>query len=106
DTLPCLIALGATVTLKSRAGERTLPVETFITGYRKTALAAGEIIASIRIPLLPAGQKFSVYKLSKRFDQDISTVIAAFRLERQGGGEVRALRACFAVQVGGEPRRR
>jgi len=95
DTLPCLIALGATVTLKSRAGERTLPVETFITGYRKTALAAGEIIASIRIPLLPAGQKFSVYKLSKRFDQDISTVIAAFRLERQADGKVRALRAAY-----------
>jgi xanthine dehydrogenase small subunit len=95
DTLPCLIALDATVTLASRAGERTLPVGEFITGYRKTALAAGEIIASIRIPLLAAGQKFSVYKLSKRFDQDISTVIAAFRLERQLDGKVRALRAAY-----------
>jgi xanthine dehydrogenase small subunit len=95
DTLPCLIALDATVTLASRSGERTLRVEEFITGYRKTALAAGEIIASIRIPLLAAGQKFSVYKLSKRFDQDISTVIAAFRLERQPDGKVRALRAAY-----------
>jgi xanthine dehydrogenase small subunit len=95
DTLPCLIALDATVTLASRAGERTLPVGEFITGYRKTALAAGEIIASIRIPLLAAGQKFSAYKLSKRFDQDISTVIAAFRLERQPDGKVRALRAAY-----------
>ena len=94
DTLPCLIALDATVTLASRAGERTLPVGEFITGYRKTALAAGEIIASIRIPLLPPGQKFSVYKLSKRFDQDISTVVAAFRLDRHDG-KVRALRAAY-----------
>jgi xanthine dehydrogenase small subunit len=95
DTLPCLIALDATVTLASRAGERMLPVGEFITGYRKTALAAGEIIASIRIPFLAAGQKFSVYKLSKRFDQDISTVIAAFRLERQPDGKVRTLRAAY-----------
>jgi xanthine dehydrogenase small subunit len=94
DTIPCLIALDATVTLASRSGTRTLPVETFITGYRKTALAAGEVIAAIRIPLLAAGQEFAVYKLSKRFDQDISTVIGAFRLERQGE-EVRDIRAAY-----------
>jgi xanthine dehydrogenase small subunit len=92
DTIPCLMALDATVTLASRTGERTLPVDAFITGYRKTALAQGEVIASIRIPFLAPGREFTVYKLSKRFDQDISTVIAAFRLERQGGkvGELRA----------------
>ena len=95
DTIPCLMTLDATVTLASRAGERVLPVESFITGYRKSALAAGEVIAAIRIPLLAAGQKFSVYKLSKRFDQDISTVIAAFRLDRQPDGKVRALRAAY-----------
>ncbi len=52
DTPPCLMALGAEVTLASRAGKRTLPVEQFITGYRKTALKPDEVIASIRIPLL------------------------------------------------------
>jgi xanthine dehydrogenase small subunit len=94
DSIPCLIALDATVRLTSRAGDRVLPVESFITGYRKTALAAGEIIAAVRVPFLAPGQKFSAYKLSKRFDQDISTVIAAFRLERDGG-KVRALRAAY-----------
>ena len=94
DALPCLIALDATVRLAARAGARGLPVESFITGYRQTALAAGEVIASIQIPFLAAGQDFAVYKLSKRFDQDISTVIAAFRLERQGG-KVRELRAAY-----------
>ncbi len=94
DTLPCLIVLDATVTLVSRAGTRTMPVETFITGYRKTALAAGEVIATIRIPLLASGQSFAAYKVSKRFDQDIATVIGAFRLERQDG-KVRALRAAY-----------
>ena len=94
DSIPCLLALDASVKLMSRAGERVLPVESFITGYRKTALAAGEVIAAIRIPFLAPGQKFSVYKLSKRFDQDISTVIAAFRLERHGG-KVQELRAAY-----------
>ena len=79
------------VTLAS-AGSRTLPVEDFITGYRKTALVPGEVIAAIRIPLLSAGQRFTAYKLSKRFDQDISTVVAAFRLALDGS-KVRDIRA-------------
>jgi xanthine dehydrogenase small subunit len=101
DSIPCLIALGASVRLMSRAGERVLPVELFITGYRKTALAAGEVIAAIRIPFLAPGHKFSVYKLSKRFDQDISTVIAAFRLERHSGkaGELRAAYGGMAARA-------
>jgi xanthine dehydrogenase small subunit len=94
DTIPCLVALGSTVTLASRAGERIMPVDSFITGYRETALLPGEAIAAIRIPLLEAGQNFSIYKLSKRFDQDISTVIAAFRLERRDG-KVGKLRAAY-----------
>ena len=101
DSIPCLIALDASVQLMSRAGERVLPMELFITGYRKTALAAGEVIAAIRIPFLAPGHKFSVYKLSKRFDQDISTVIAAFRLERRSGkaGELRAAYGGMAARA-------
>jgi len=101
DSIPCLIALDASVQLISRAGERVLPVELFITGYRKTALAAGEVIAAIRIPFLAPGHKFSVYKLSTRFDQDISTVIAAFRLERHSGkaGELRAAYGGMAARA-------
>jgi xanthine dehydrogenase small subunit len=94
DTIPCLIALGASVRLASRAGERTMAVESFITGYRKTALRPGEVIAAIRIPLLEAGVDFSAYKLSKRFDQDIATVIAAFCLRRRDG-TVDELRAVY-----------
>jgi xanthine dehydrogenase small subunit len=71
-----------------------MPVEDFITGYRKTVLGAGEVIAAIRIPWLPGGQQFAAYKLSKRFDQDISTVVAAFRLDRQEG-RVKRLHAVF-----------
>jgi xanthine dehydrogenase small subunit len=94
DTIPCLIALDATITLASGAGERVLPVESFITGYRKTVLAPGEVIAAIRIPLLASGEEFVAYKVCKRFDQDISTVVAAFRLERRGG-KVARLHAAY-----------
>ena len=94
DTIPCLIALAATVTLASASGERAMPVESFITGYRKTALRPGEVIAAVRIPLLAQDTRFSTYKLSKRFDQDISTVVAAFQLERRNG-HVHQLRAAF-----------
>jgi len=92
DTIPCLMALDASVTLASRAGTRSVSADEFITGYRKTALQPGEVISAIRIPLLSDGQRFFAYKLSKRFDQDISTVIAAFRLALEGDrvGEVRA----------------
>ncbi len=94
DTPPCLMALGAEITLVSRAGTRTLPVEQFITGYRRTALKPDEVIASIRIPLLREGTQFTAYKLSKRFDQDISTVVAAFGL-KVDGDKVVSLRAVF-----------
>ena len=94
DTLPCLITLDATVTLASQNGERTMPVEEFITGYRTTALAPNEVIASIRIPFVPPGQSFAAYKLSKRFDQDISAVVVAFRVE-VSGGKVQQLRAAY-----------
>ena len=94
DTLPCLIALGAMVRLRSETGTRTIRVEDFITGYRTIDLAADEVIQSISIPLLAPDVHFMAYKLSKRFDQDISTVVAAFRL-RMDGSHVRDLAAVF-----------
>jgi xanthine dehydrogenase small subunit len=106
DTLPCLLALGAEVELASRAGPRTMKVEDFILGYRKTALKPGEVIAQIRIPKLRDTDSFAAYKISKRYDQDISAVLAAFRLTignhgptdlvaAFGGMADRAKRACM-----------
>jgi xanthine dehydrogenase small subunit len=94
DTLPCLVALGASVRLRSQSATRVLAVEDFITGYRATRLAADEIIERISIPFMSFGSEFAAYKISKRFDQDISTLVAAFRLERDGD-HVRSLRAAF-----------
>ena len=83
DTPPCLIALNATINLFSAQGERSLPIEEFFLDYRKTDLTAGEFIKSIRIPLLSEEQDFRTYKISKRHDQDISSVISAFRIGRK-----------------------
>jgi xanthine dehydrogenase small subunit len=94
DTAPCLIALEASLTLRSSDGVRSVPVESFIVGYRKTALHPGEFIEAVQIPRLHPNQQFFAYKVSKRFDQDISTTIGAFRIDVQGS-VVRDLRAAF-----------
>jgi xanthine dehydrogenase small subunit len=85
DTPPCLIALGATLTLAGPGGTRELATEDFFLDYRKTALRDGEVIRSIHIPKLKGGESFRVYKVSKRYDQDISAVVGAFRISRSNG---------------------
>lgn len=81
DMAPVLLALGAEITLASHAASRTMPLDEFFLGYRKTALAPGEIVTSITIPrAIPSGlsRRFETYKVSKRRELDISIVAAAF----------------------------
>ena len=80
DTLPSFIALDAALTLASTSEERELDIEQFFLDYRRTDLRPSEVIRSIRIPKLTDNQIFRSYKVSKRYDQDISSVIGAFRL--------------------------
>lgn len=94
DSAPCLLALDAEVTIRSVEGRRKLALDDFFTGYRKTALKPGEYLESISIPALRPGQVFRAYKLSKRYDQDISAVSAAFRLTIRDGIVTQA-RAAF-----------
>jgi len=95
DGPPALIALGATITLASKAGgARTLPLEDFFLDYRKTELKPDEVIVSVTVPRPKAGEEFRVYKLSKRYDQDISTVCGAFWLATEGG-KVTACRLAY-----------
>lgn len=85
DGPPALIALGATITLASSAdGERSLPLEDFFLDYRKTELRGDEVIVSVSVPRPKQGETFRVYKLSKRYDQDISTVCGAFWISTDG----------------------
>ena len=78
DTSPILIALNATLTLRRNGSTRTLPIEDFFIDYGRQDLNQGEFIESIHIPKLRATQILKAYKISKRFDQDISAVCAGF----------------------------
>ncbi len=85
DMPPVLLALEASLKLVSSRGARDLPLDEFFLGYRKTALAPDEVIQSLSMPRLWPGEVFFCDKLSKRRDQDISTVAGAYRLRIKNG---------------------
>lgn len=85
DSPPALLALDASVILRRGDTRRTVALDAFFTGYRQTVLEPGEFIERIDVPLLREGELFRCYKVSKRFDQDISAVCAAFRVRLDGG---------------------
>jgi xanthine dehydrogenase small subunit len=91
DSMPALIALGAELVLRRGIEQRTLPLEDFYLDYRKSALAPGEFVVLIRVPLPRPGQQFRCYKIAKRFDQDISALLGAFhvRFDRNRVADVR-----------------
>jgi xanthine dehydrogenase small subunit len=72
--MPLLIALGAHVVLMSAHGHRDLPLESFYTGYRRNVLAPDEVVAWIKVPRPTPGETLRAYKISKRYDDDISAV--------------------------------
>jgi xanthine dehydrogenase small subunit len=83
DAMPVLMALGARIELRHGARTRQLALEDFYLGYQRKDLARGEFIVSVWVPAPRSGQRLASYKLSKRFDQDISAVCAAFLIEQQ-----------------------
>jgi xanthine dehydrogenase small subunit len=80
DAMPVLIALGAKIDLRRGTSTRRLPLEQFYLGYQRKDLAPGECVLSVTVPPPRADQRVASYKLSKRFDQDISAVCAAFAM--------------------------
>ena len=85
DSMPLLIALGATLVLASTRGERTLPIEDFYLAYRKTALAPDEVLARIEVPQPTPHEWLRADKISKRFEDDISAVCLAVALQVENG---------------------
>ena len=85
DSMPPLIALSTSVLLRKGATTREIALEDLYIAYQKTALVAGEFVAGMRIPLPAADSVFRTYKISKRFDQDIAAVCAAFRVTLRNG---------------------
>ena len=91
DSLPVLLALGARVALRRGDEQRSLPLDEFCLGYRQTALRPGEFVAAVHVPTPQDGAEVRAYKISKRFDQDISAVCVCFRLLRSQGRDARVL---------------
>jgi len=86
DAPPVLIALGATLVLRQRDRVRRMSLEDFYVDYMKNLLEPGEFVQALEVPRRGArAQQVHVYKISKRFDCDISAVCAALALEVHGG---------------------
>jgi len=87
DSMPLLIALNAHIVLMSARGHREMPLENFYTGYRKNVLAPDEVLAWIKVPrpLASSHEFLRAYKISKRYDDDISAVCLVVNMVLQGG---------------------
>ncbi|MCG8443275.1 MAG: xanthine dehydrogenase small subunit [Caulobacterales bacterium] len=94
DSPPPLIALGAELVLRHGADRRTLPLEDFFLAYGRQDRRPGEIVEAIRVPKPAPGRLLRAYKISKRFDQDISALLGAFSLSVEEG-VVREARIAF-----------
>ncbi len=85
DMAPSLLALDAEIVLAGPEGMRTVALGTYFTGYRRTLLRPDELIARIDIPLPKPGEHLHVSKITKRRDEDISSVCAAFLIRIENG---------------------
>ena len=85
DSAPVLIALGARIVLRHGAVQRNMLLQDFYLDYMKNQLLPGEFVQALRVPLPAAGELLRVYKLSKRFDCDISGLAAGCWLRLDGG---------------------
>jgi xanthine dehydrogenase small subunit len=97
DNPPALIALGATLHLRKGDARRSIPIESFFIDYGKQDRQPGEFVEAVSLPV--AAPALKVYKLSKRFDQDISAVCGAFNVTVTDGS-VSDARIAFGGMAG------
>lgn len=95
DTPPALIALNASLTLRKGAVRRTIALENFFIAYGKQDRQPGEFVEALHIPIPAAGEKFAVYKVTKRRDEDITATLGAFRLALATDGTVAEIRIAY-----------
>tara|TARA_R110002095_G_scaffold27942_2_gene27902 strand:- start:11084 stop:12550 length:1467 start_codon:yes stop_codon:yes gene_type:complete len=103
DMPPALIALGAQLHLRSKKGLREILLEDFFIEYGQQDLKSGEFVEAVFLPHHKPESHFATYKISKRFDQDISAVCGAFHLILNGN-TVEDIRICYGGMAG-TPRR-
>jgi xanthine dehydrogenase small subunit len=99
DMPPALIALAAKMTLQRGETIREVLVEDYFLDYKKTILAESEFIKDISIAKPNANQQLKLYKISKRIDDDISAVLAAFFIEIENN-QVKTIRIAFGGMAG------
>jgi carbon-monoxide dehydrogenase medium subunit len=93
DSVPALVAAGATVTIQGPGGRREIPVEKVCTGPGRTGLAAGEIVVSFKLPAQAAGTSDAYLRLIPRTEMDIAVVGCGVALTLDKGG------TCTAAKV-------
>jgi len=94
DSMPALMVAGTSLVLRRGRSRREVPLNGFYVSYQVKDLRPNEFIESIRIPLPGERVILRSHKLSKRFDQDISAVCSAYRLELDGNKVVSFRMAC------------
>ncbi|MCK5932717.1 MAG: xanthine dehydrogenase small subunit [Fulvimarina manganoxydans] len=99
DTPPVLIALGAEITLRHGATRRAIPLEDFFIVYGRQDRTPGEFVEEIAVPLPGQGQRDAAYKISKRRDEDISSVAAGISVT-VSNGVISACRIAFGGMAG------
>lgn len=99
DMPPALIALGATLELRRGDERRELPLESFFLDYGKQDRKPGEFVEAVRVPLTVPADDFRCYKISKRFDQDISALCGCFNIQISNG-DVASARIAFGGMAG------
>ena len=100
DTPPALIGLGASVQLRKGKISRSVPIEKFFIEYGKQDREHGEFVEAIQIPYLGTDDLYGVYKISKRLDEDISSVCGAFRIALDVRGRVESAVIAFGGMAG------
>ena len=106
DSAPVLIALGANLVLRRGPAQRTVALDDFYTGYLQNRLLAGEFIEAIELALPQPDEVMRAYKLSKRFDSDISALACGLWLRLDGDrvADVRLAYGGLAATVCRAPR--
>ena len=95
DSAPVLMALGATLVLQKGSRVRRVVLDHFYTGYMKNQREPGEFVRAVELPLPDAATTVWAFKISKRYDCDISAVCAGIALTRDAAGTVTAARLAF-----------
>ena len=97
DTVPALIAAGATVSVVGPKGRREVPVEDIATGPGKTSLVRGEIVASFLLPRRPPRSGDAYLRFIPRTEMDIAVVGAGINLTLDESGVCSQARVCIGA---------